>query len=89
MMLAFIYLISSAKPISIRRLCLLYVLAFTSAASVLFFLRAQHAAATALDIGAAITFLVWVFPLVRLYVVFSDVTHLDSRRWTLSQHPSS
>ncbi len=75
MMLAFIYLISSAKPISIRRLCLLYVFLLASARCLLGVLHVEHAASLALAIATAIGLLVWVSPLVR--VLFGAV--LDRR----------
>ena len=72
MMLAFIYLISSAKPISIRRLCLLYVFLLASARCLLGVLHVEHAASLALAIATAIGLLVWVSPLVR--VLFGAVS---------------
>jgi hypothetical protein len=75
MMLVFIYLISSAKPISIRRLCLLYVFLLASARCLLGVLHVEHAASLALAIATAIGLLVWVSPLVR--VLFGAV--LDRR----------
>jgi hypothetical protein len=67
----FMYLMSTAKTVSIRRLCLLYVFLLASARCLLSVLHVEHAASLALAIATAIALLVWVSPLVR--VLFSAV----------------
>ena len=66
MMLGFIYVVLTARPISIRRLCLLYVVAWASARFLLSILRIEPAASLAVELATAITLLVWVSPLVWL-----------------------
>ena len=62
----FIYVMLTAKPLSIRRLCLLFVFSYMSARFLTSVLQAQHEASVALAIATAITVLVWVSPLVRV-----------------------
>lgn len=66
MMLGFIYMVLTAKPISIRRLCLLYVVAWASARCLLSILRIEPAASLAVELATTIVLLVWVSPLVRI-----------------------
>src|ERR1700680_721659 len=68
MMLGFIYVVLTAKPISIRRLCLLYALLLASARCLFGALRVEHAASLALTMATVITLLVWVSPLARILV---------------------
>jgi type III secretory pathway component EscU len=65
MMLGFIYVVLTAKPISIRRLCLLYIGVWASARFLLSILRIEPAASLAVEIAVAITLLVWGSPLAR------------------------
>ena len=67
-MLGFMYVVLTAKAVSIRRLCLLYALLLVSARCLLGGLHVEHAASLALAIAAAITVLVWVSPLARVLV---------------------
>jgi hypothetical protein len=67
-MLGFMYVVLTAKPVSLRRLCLLYVFLLASARCLFGFLRVEHAASLALAIATAITVLVWVSPLARVLV---------------------
>jgi hypothetical protein len=62
--LAYIFLI--AKPISIRRLCLLFVLALISATSMLTILHTKHALSHALTIATSVVLIVWGLPLARI-----------------------
>jgi len=64
-MFGFMYLVLTAKPVSIRRLCLLYVFLLASARCLLSVLHIEDAGSLALGIAAAITLLAWVSPLVR------------------------
>ena len=66
MMLGFIYVVLTAKPISIRRLCILYVLSLASARCSLSILRVENAASLAMVIASIISLIVWVCPLVRV-----------------------
>src|ERR1700676_920013 len=66
MMLGFIYVVLTAKPISIRRLCLLYAVAWASARFLLSILRIEPAASLAVELATTIALLVWASPLVRL-----------------------
>ena len=70
-MLAFIYVILTAKPISVRRLSVLYVFSLVLARSFLSILRIEPATTLALGIAATISVLVWVSPLVR--ALFSSI----------------
>jgi hypothetical protein len=65
-MFGFMYVVLTAKPVSIRRLCLLYVFLLASARCLLSVLHVEHAASLALAIATAISLLVWVSPLVRV-----------------------
>jgi hypothetical protein len=65
MMLGFIYVVLTAKPISIRRLCLLYVVVWSLVRFSLSILRIDPAVTLALVIAATISVLVWVSPIVR------------------------
>jgi hypothetical protein len=65
-MISFIYLMLSAKPVSLRRLCALFVLSAAVAAMILSILHVPHASTTALHVASAITFAAWVFPLLRI-----------------------
>jgi hypothetical protein len=66
MMLGFIYVVLTAKPISIRRLCLLYVVGWASARFLLAILRIEPSASLAVELATTIALLVWVSPFVRL-----------------------
>jgi hypothetical protein len=66
MMLGFIYVVLTAKPISIRRLCLLYVVAWALARFLLSILRIEPAANLSVELATTIALLVWVSPPVRL-----------------------
>jgi hypothetical protein len=63
MILAFAYFILSAKPISIRRLLLLYVFSSAAVCCVLIILHTAHAATLASQIGIVITLAAWAYPL--------------------------
>jgi len=65
-MFGFIYVMLTAKPISIRRLCVLYIVAWASARFLLSILRIEHAASLAVELATTIALLVWVCPLVRV-----------------------
>jgi hypothetical protein len=65
-MFGFMYVVLTAKPVSIRRLCLLYVFLLALARCLLSVLHVEHAANLALAIATAISLLVWVCPLVRV-----------------------
>ena len=67
-MLGFMYVVLTAKPVSLRRLCLLFAFLLASARCLLGGLRVEHAASVALAIATALTLLAWVFPLVRVLV---------------------
>jgi hypothetical protein len=77
-MLGFIYVVLTAKPISIRRICLLYVVAWALARFLLNILRIEPAANLAVELATTIALLVWVSPLVRLLIRI-----LQGRRVTL------
>jgi hypothetical protein len=63
---AFVYIFLIAKPISIRRLFLLFVLGLMSATSLLGIFHVQHSTSYALDIAASVAVLAWTLPLVRI-----------------------
>lgn len=65
-MFGLMYVVLTAKPISLRRLCLLYAFVLASARCLFGFLRVEHAASLALAIATAIAVLVWVSPLMRV-----------------------
>ena len=65
-MFGFMYIVLTAKPVSIRRLCLLYVFLLASARCLLSVLHVEHAASLALAIATTISLLVWVSPLARV-----------------------
>jgi hypothetical protein len=65
-MLALIYIFLIAKPISIRRLFLLFVLGLVLTPSVLAILHVKHAPSHALAIATSVVLLVWSLPLVRI-----------------------
>ena len=67
-MLGFTYVVLTAKPVSIRRLCLLYVFLLASARCLLSVLHIEDAGSLALGIATAISFFAWVSPLVRIVV---------------------
>ena len=66
MMILFIYLMLSAKPVSFWRLCAFFVLSAAVAAMILSILHVPHSSTTALHVASAITFAAWVFPLIRI-----------------------
>jgi len=65
-MFGFMYVVLTAKTVSIRRLCLLYVFLLASTRCLLSVLHIEHAASLALALATAISLLVWVSPLVRV-----------------------
>ena len=65
-MFGLMYVVLTAKKVSIRRLCLLYAFLLASARCLLGGLHVEHAASLALAIATAVTLLVWVAPLVRV-----------------------
>src|ERR1700693_262153 len=67
-MLGFMYVMLTAKPISLRRLCLLYVFLLASARSLLGGVHVEHATSLALTVATTVSLLVWVSPLVRVLV---------------------
>jgi hypothetical protein len=70
-MFGFMYVVLTAKPISLRRLCMLFAFLLASARSLFGGLHLEHAASLALAIATTITLVVWVSPLAR--VVFGAV----------------
>jgi hypothetical protein len=66
MILALAYIVLGAKPISIRRLFLLYVFTVAMAASLLASFRAEHAASLSSQIAIVVTLAVWSYPIVRV-----------------------
>jgi hypothetical protein len=65
-MFGFMYVALTAKPISIRRLCLLYVVIWASVRVFLSILRIEPVANLAVELATAIALLAWVSPLVRV-----------------------
>jgi hypothetical protein len=65
MILALAYVFLNAKPVSLRRLFLLYIFSFAVARCVLTTLDTKHAATLACQISVVITLAVWVYPLIR------------------------
>lgn len=65
-MLAFTYVMLSAKPVSLRRLCALFALSTAVFAMILGILRVPHSSTTAVHVALAITFAAWVLPLIRI-----------------------
>jgi hypothetical protein len=65
-MLAFTYVMLSAKPVSLRRLCALFALSTAASAMILGILRVPHSSTTAVDVALAITFAAWVLPLIGI-----------------------
>ena len=65
-MLAFTYVMLSAKPVSLRRLCALFALSTAVSAMILGILRVPHSSTTAVHVALAITFAAWVLPLIRI-----------------------
>jgi hypothetical protein len=89
--LAVIYLALSAKPVSLRRLLILFAFALASANLVLVVFHPKHAPNVAFVIAAAVSLLAWSMPLARLAycavrfrVLVSDVLLpvSDVIRWT-------
>lgn len=64
-MLAVVYLTLTAKPLSLRRLLALFIVALMAANAVLAAFQVKHGPHAALVTATAITFLVWSIPLVR------------------------
>lgn len=64
-MLAFAYVMLSAKPVSLRRLCALFVLSTATATVILSILHVPHSSTTAVHAALAITLTAWVLPLIR------------------------
>lgn len=67
-MLGLIYIFVTAKPISIRRLCLLLILLIAVARCMTIVLRREDVATAALGAAAAATVLVWFAPLARVAI---------------------
>lgn len=65
-MLALIYIFRIAKPISTRRLFLLFVLGLTLTPSVLATLNVKDSLSHTLAIATAVVLLLWSLPLVRI-----------------------
>ena len=65
-MLGLIYIFLIAKPISVRRLFLLFVLGLMLAPSVLALLHEKDSPSHALAIAASVVLLVWSLPLLRI-----------------------
>ena len=65
-MLGLIYVFVTAKPISIRRLFMLFVLGLTSTSSVLGIFHMKDSPSRALVIATSVVLLVWSLPLVRI-----------------------
>jgi hypothetical protein len=65
-MLAVVYLALTAKPISLRRLVLLFIFALIAVNAVFAAFQMKHGPHAAVVIAAAITLLAWSMPLVRL-----------------------
>lgn len=79
MILAVAYVILSAKPISIRRLFMLYVFSTVTAFCFLAAFHAEHAAKLAPQIAIVVTLAVWSFPVVRvLYGAFRGQIGLEA-----------
>jgi hypothetical protein len=66
MMIAFVYVMLSAKPVSLRRLCALFVLSTAAGATILSILHVPHSSTTAVHVASAITFTAWILPLIRI-----------------------
>jgi hypothetical protein len=66
MMLPLVYIMLNAKPISIRRLCVLFVLSAAAAAVVLSFTHDRHVSTTALRVASTVAFAAWASPLIRI-----------------------
>ena len=64
-MLAVVYLTLTAKPLSLRRLLILFIVALTAANIVLAAFQVKHGPHAALVTATAITLLVWSMPLAR------------------------
>lgn len=65
-MFSLVYIFLIAKPISIRRLFLLFVLGLMSATGILEIVHVQHSTTYALAIAASVVALAWALPLVRI-----------------------
>jgi hypothetical protein len=80
-----VYIFLVAKPISIRRLCLLFVLALTLAMTLLSVLHAGHALKYGLAFATSVVLLAWAFPLSR--AVYDSIRY---RRLAIDAlHPAS
>jgi hypothetical protein len=64
--LGLIYIFITAKPISVRRLCLLFVLALISASGILSIFHLKGALSHPLVIATSLVLLAWGFPLVQM-----------------------
>lgn len=79
MILAFAYIVLGAKPISFRRLFLLYVFSIATADFVLATFHAVHAAMLASQIATFITLAAWSYPFLRvLHNVFRGRIELEA-----------
>lgn len=66
-MLALIYIFVTAKPISVRRLCLLYVFVLGSVHLSLGLVRLEGVASIATVVATSTTLLAWIFPLFQIW----------------------
>lgn len=85
MALALVYVFATAKPISMRRLSVLFLLALMLAITGLSILRVQNVRADALFIATSLTLLVWAIPLLR---VWYDTMRCGSLRLDALQYAS-
>lgn len=65
-MSALVYVMLSARPVSLRRLCALFVLSTVAGATILAILHVPGSSTTAVHVASAITFTAWIFPLIRI-----------------------
>jgi hypothetical protein len=66
MLLPFVYVMLIAKPVSIRRLCVLFALSTAVAAPILSLAHARHVSAAAMQIASMVTLAAWALPLLRI-----------------------
>ena len=65
-MLGFLFVFLTARPVSLRRLGLFFILVLVLSTGMLEVLRARHALSDALITATALTLLMWSFPLARM-----------------------
>jgi hypothetical protein len=68
-MLELVYIVLTAKPVSIRRLCMLFVLSYVVTDSVLITFRIHHVEMAMLYIASVITLAAWLIPLMQLAII--------------------